>query len=111
MSKQSSNADSLVENFRKVAKEFREKVLFVTINSDIEDHERIMDFFGLKPEDVPGMRLIKLEEDMVKFKPDFNEITEDSIRKFVQGVIDGKIKVSSRKKRKRHFFNQSCLSI
>lgn len=93
ISKKSSDYESVVEGFRKVAKEFRNKVLFVTINTDIEDHERIMDFFGLKIEDAPGMRLIKLEEDMVKYRPEVSDITEESVRNFVQGVIDGKIKV------------------
>ncbi|XP_015793077.1 protein disulfide-isomerase isoform X1 [Tetranychus urticae] len=92
LSKKASSYEKLVEAFRKVAKEFRNKVLFVTINTDIEDHERIMDFFGLKIEDAPGMRLIRLEEDMIKYKPETSDITEESILSFVQGVIDGKIK-------------------
>ncbi|XP_074593016.1 protein disulfide isomerase isoform X1 [Brevipalpus obovatus] len=92
ISKKSSDYESVVDGFRKVAKEFRNKVLFVTINTDIEDHERIMDFFGLKIEDAPGMRLIKLEEDMIKYRPETSDITEESVRNFVQGVIDGKIK-------------------
>ena len=54
-----------------------------------------MDFFGLKIEDAPGMRLIRLEEDMIKYKPETSEINEENIRSFVQGVIDGKIKVTS----------------
>lgn len=94
ISKKSSDYEATVEAFRKVAQDFRNKVLFVTINTDIEDHERIMDFFGLKMEDAPGMRLIKLEDDMIKYRPEVAEITEDSIRSFVQGVIDGKIKVN-----------------
>lgn len=91
-SRKSSDYESIVEAFRKVAKEFKNKVLFVTINTDEEDHERIMEFFGLKKDETPSMRLIKLEEEMTKFKPESSEIDEQSIRQFVEGVLSGKVK-------------------
>lgn len=83
-----------MSGFRSVAKEFKGRVLFVTIDTDVEDHERIMEFFGLKKGDESEMRLIKLEEEMTKFKPESKEITEASVRSFVQGVLDGAIKVA-----------------
>ncbi|CAL1267480.1 unnamed protein product [Larinioides sclopetarius] len=92
ISKESSDYESRVDVFRKVAKEFKGKVLFVTINTDDEDHEKIMDFFGLKKEDTPTMRLIKLEEEMAKFKPPTAGNSESEIRDFVVGVLEGKIK-------------------
>jgi len=91
-SRKSAEYEGIVEAFRKVAKEFKNKVLFVTINTDEEDHERIMEFFGLKKDDTPSMRLIKLEEEMTKFKPESSEIDEQSIRTFVEGVLSGKVK-------------------
>jgi protein disulfide-isomerase A1 len=47
----------------------------------------------MKKEEVPAMRLIKLEEDMAKFKPETGELSEEIISKFVQDFIDGKLKV------------------
>jgi len=91
-SKKSSDYETIVEAFRNVAKDFKNKVLFVTINTDEEDHERIMEFFGLKKEETPSMRLIKLEEEMTKFKPETNSIDEQSIKQFVEGVLSGKVK-------------------
>ena len=94
-SRKSSDYESILEAFRNVAKEFKNKVLFVTINTDEEDHERIMEFFGLKKEETPSMRLIKLEEEMTKFKPPTSTIDEQSIKQFVDGVLTGKVKVNS----------------
>jgi len=92
ISRKSPEYESIVEGFRSVAKDFKGRVLFVTIDTDVEDHERIMEFFGLKKGESPEMRLIKLEEEMTKFKPEQAEITADNIREFVQKVLDGKIK-------------------
>lgn len=82
-----------VESYRNVAKDFKGKVLFVTINTDDEDHEKIMEFFGLKKEEVPALRLIRLEEEMTKFKPEKVDFSSDAVRAFVSGVLEGTIKV------------------
>lgn len=88
-----SDYETKIDVFRKVAKEFKGKVLFVTIDTDDADHERIMEFFGLTKEETPTMRVIKLEDEMTKFKPLSADISESAVRDFVTGVLEGKIKV------------------
>lgn len=39
------------------------------------------------------MRLITLEEEMTKYKPESNELTADKITEFCQRFLEGKIKV------------------
>jgi protein disulfide-isomerase A1 len=76
----------------KIAADYKGKVLFVTVDADEEDHKRILEFFGMKEDEVPGMRLIRLEEDMAKYKPESAELEEANVRKFVQDFLDGKLK-------------------
>lgn len=80
------------EDAKEIAKKFRSEVLFVTINADEEDHKRILDFFGMEKEEVPSMRLIRLEEDMAKYKPENSELSPENIESFVQTYLDGKLK-------------------
>ena len=48
------------------------------------------DFF--QEDELPGMRIIKLAEDMAKYRPESGELSEDNIRGFVQAYLDGKLK-------------------
>lgn len=92
MSKKSDEYQGQYDTAASIAKEYKGKVLFVSINTDEEDHKRILEFFGMKEDELPGMRLIKLEEDMAKFRPESSGITEEGIRKFVSDFLDGKLK-------------------
>lgn len=94
LSKGEDHFDKVVEAASAVAKPFREQVLFVTIDTNEEDHARILEFFGMKKEEVPAARLIKLEEDMAKYKPETDDLTSENIRGFVQDFLDGKLKQS-----------------
>jgi len=75
--------------YKQVAADFKGKVLFIYINLDEEDNLRILEFFGLKVADCPTYRYIQLGDDMQKYRPDTSDITADSIRGFVQSIVDG----------------------
>ncbi|XP_055372999.1 protein disulfide-isomerase [Condylostylus longicornis] len=92
LSKSAGHIEKYVEPLRNLAKQFRDDVLFVTISSDEEDNQRIFEFFGMSKDEVPTLRLIKLEEDMAKYKPESNDINEETVKEFIQKFLDGKLK-------------------
>lgn len=70
----------------------------MSVDTDSEENERILDFFGLKKDESPALRVIKLDEDMTKYKPDKCDFSEECITNFIQAYLDGKLKVSFRLK-------------
>ena len=69
------------------------QMLFVYLDTDNEDNGRILEFFALKKEDTPAVRLITLAEDMTKFKPTADGVGADVVKQFAQDFLDGKLKV------------------
>lgn len=69
------------------------QILFIFIDSDHTDNQRILEFFGLKKAECPAVRLITLEEEMTKYKPESDELTADKITEFCHRFLEGKIKV------------------
>jgi protein disulfide-isomerase A1 len=92
LSKEAGHFEKYAEPAKEIAKAFREKILFVSINADEEDHGRILEFFGMKKEEVPAMRIIQLQEDMAKFKPENADLSSENIKAFVQKFLDGNLK-------------------
>lgn len=92
LSKEDGHFEKYVDGIKEPAKKYRGEVLFVTIDCDETDHERILEFFGLKKEDVPAMRLIKLEQEMAKYKPEKPELSPENVLEFVSDFVAGKLK-------------------
>merc|ERR1712141_577480 len=92
LSKKADEYKTQLETVTNIAKDFKGQLLFVSIDTDEEDHKRILEFFGMKEDELPGMRLIKLAENMAKYKPVDGSITEENIRAFVGDYVDGKLK-------------------
>uniref|UniRef100_A0AAY4AKM7 Protein disulfide-isomerase n=1 Tax=Denticeps clupeoides TaxID=299321 RepID=A0AAY4AKM7_9TELE len=90
--KASSDFQEKMDQFKKAAEGFKGKILFIFIDSEIDDNQRILEFFGLKKEECPAVRLITLEDEMTKYKPDTTEITAENIISFCTAFTDGKLK-------------------
>ncbi|XP_062607609.1 protein disulfide-isomerase-like [Saccostrea cucullata] len=84
--------DTKLSDFKEAAKDFKGEVLFIYLDTSDEDNARILEFFGLKAEECPAVRLITLGEDMTKYKPESDDLSTEAIRTFVQGFKDGKLK-------------------
>merc|ERR1711990_805707 len=89
--KADSHADD-VAMLQSIAKENKGKMLFVTINTDEDDHKRILEFFGITESELPTFRAIQLGEDMAKFKPDDDKIEAENIKAFVVKFLAGELK-------------------
>lgn len=92
VSKKSDKYPELKSQFEASAKKFLGQILFVIINIDEEDNDRVLEFFGMVKNDTPSFRVIQLDDDMVKYKPDDATITTENLNNFVQSVLDGKVK-------------------
>ncbi|XP_011921508.1 PREDICTED: protein disulfide-isomerase isoform X2 [Cercocebus atys] len=88
-----SDYDGKLSNFKTAAESFKGKILFIFIDSDHTDNQRILEFFGLKKEECPAVRLITLEEEMTKYKPESDELTAERIAEFCHHFLEGKIKM------------------
>ncbi|KAJ8334091.1 hypothetical protein SKAU_G00397300 [Synaphobranchus kaupii] len=90
--KAASDFQDKMDQFKKAAEGFKGKILFIFIDSDLEDNQRILEFFGLKKEECPAIRLITLEDEMTKYKPESEDITADNIVGFCTLFAEGKLK-------------------
>merc|ERR1712209_227191 len=84
--------ESKVAILKENAKKNKGKMLFVTINTDEEDHKRILEFFGIVDSELPTFRAIRLGEEMAKFKPEDDSVTAENVEKFVTDFQEGKLK-------------------
>merc|ERR1712050_323394 len=55
LSKTASDFNDRLEAFRGATKDFKGKILFIYIDTDVDDNERIMEFFGLKKAETPAV--------------------------------------------------------
>merc|ERR1712243_329576 len=84
--------ESKVAILKENAKANKGKMLFVTVNTDEEDHKRILEFFGIVDSELPTFRAIRLGEEMAKFKPDDDKFDADNVKAFVADFLEGKLK-------------------
>jgi len=89
--KKEGNEETL-KGFGEAAADFKGKILFIYLDTDNEENARIMEFFGLKAEEVPAVRLITLAEDMTKYRPTELGVDTATIKQFAQDFMDGKLK-------------------
>ncbi|KAM9482044.1 protein disulfide-isomerase [Clarias gariepinus] len=90
--KASKDFQEKLDHFKKAAEGFKGKILFIFIDSEVEDNQRILEFFGLKKDECPALRLITLEDEMTKYKPESSEITSENIISFCTAFTEGKLK-------------------
>ncbi|XP_036592968.1 protein disulfide-isomerase-like [Trichosurus vulpecula] len=88
--KSSPDFEDQINNFKKAAESFREKILFILIDSDRSDNEGVLNFFALRKEECPTMRIISMESEMTKYKPDSDELTPENIKLFCKQFLEGK---------------------
>jgi len=91
LSKEDSKFEYVLHDARKVAADYKGDVMFVLVTTDETEHKRVIDFFGIKEEELPTMRITASEEDMVKFKPEDASLTEANMRAVLKQFKAGEL--------------------
>jgi len=82
----------------RVGRQFKDKVLFVSVDVNENDHRRMVEFLGVRHrinnDTFPTMRIVQLpgtSSAPVRYKPDDTTVTEENVKKFVTDYIAGKV--------------------
>merc|ERR1712107_838071 len=77
--------------------EFKDQVLFVSVDVAEEDHRRMLEFLGVRHrinnDTFPTMRIITMRDGAspVRFKPEDTTVSEENVRSFVSDYTAGKV--------------------
>jgi len=79
----------------KVAKDFKEKIVFISIDADIEEHEQVLKYFGVST--TPSFMITKDEgKDFLKYRPDSNTFSAENMQAFVSSYLAGDLQPSTK---------------
>jgi protein disulfide-isomerase A1 len=97
VSYESNQFSSLNDLIEKISKEYKGKMYFTIMDSGIQNNKPFINNLGvLEDDEVPAMRFVKSWS--TKYIPDSPEITEDSIKKFIDSSLIGNAKQMAWKK-------------
>jgi len=91
----SSKADNYAETrdtLTKLAKIFKGKLMFVVVDTEIKELKQIVDFFKVPETEHPALRIVKLGENMQRFKSQDLVLDEENIKVFIEKYLAGELK-------------------
>jgi len=95
LAKEDDKKFSAMLNMEKtVAKEYKDKMVFIHLNCANNDHEGVLDYLGLTKDSCPTFTIYNINSGS-KFLPESDkakDISETNIRKFVKDYFDGNLK-------------------
>jgi len=87
---QSTEADFSI--VKRVAKDFKKEMMFVRVDAENEENEKLCQVFDIEATDAPTFRMATTtKRNIRKFKPEEENITEENIRNFLAIVKDGSL--------------------
>jgi len=95
--KSSSAYDDEIKMMSKVGKEFKQTVLFTSVDVEEEDHRRMVEFLGVRHrinnDTYPTMRIVTMKDSSppIRFRPEDTTVTEENVRHFVNKYVAGEI--------------------
>ncbi|KAK3530698.1 hypothetical protein QTP86_032193, partial [Hemibagrus guttatus] len=81
---------AVLDDFTAAARDFKETILFIKIDVTTEV-SHVLNYFGLSASDAPALRFINTDT-LKKFTMTEAAINKDTLKRFCQDVLDGKIK-------------------
>ncbi len=99
ISYKSEEYEKVQEVLKTLGEEYRNRIMMVTVDTDEDDHRRIIEFLGIKGEQLPTMRIIQMKEDIDKYKVvegkhDAHDVTNlANVKSFVQDYLDDKVPI------------------
>ncbi|XP_074137045.1 protein disulfide-isomerase-like protein of the testis isoform X1 [Sminthopsis crassicaudata] len=88
ISKNSTEFGALVKTFESVAQEFKNKLIFLMVNTDDVDNTHVLEYFQITSWDIPGVRILNLTKNM-RYRMPAEEITFKNMKKFCENFLDG----------------------
>lgn len=64
----------------------------IVIDTKVDEHVQIMNFFNLVASETPAYRVVELSEQVIKYKPPSSDLTASSIISFGNDVLNKKVK-------------------
>lgn len=90
--KQDGNFNQLYLDFTAAAQHFKGRVVFLYVNLDEEEHEKVLEFFGLSIADCPAVRFINMtSDDPIRYNPASPDLDTTTMQEFVSNVLLGKV--------------------